>query len=204
MATKRRSAPRRTPGRRRTPGPPSLPIPSVGPDVVRSIIGIILLILGSVTLIALILPGQGTLTDWWAGTVGPWFGTMRWLLPFLLLLTGWYIEWGPGRLANSGWGATFFGIAGAYVSLLGAVEVAAWASGGRIGRILATIFHNRVPGPAAFVILVGLGVLALVYGLNVPLRTLLSPVTGTARWFGTTAAASMRRDPAAGDPPPGA
>ena len=205
MATKRRSAPRRTPGRRRrTPGAPSLPIPSVGPDVVRSIIGIILLILGSVTLIALILPGQGTLTDWWAGTVGPWFGTMRWLLPFLLLLTGWYIEWGPGRLANSGWGATFFGIAGAYVSLLGAVEVAAWASGGRIGRILATIFHNRVPGPAAFVILVGLGVLALVYGLNVPLRTLLSPVTGTARWFGTTAAASMRRDPAAGDPPPGA
>ncbi|MEA2546252.1 MAG: segregation ATPase FtsK/SpoIIIE, family, partial [Chloroflexota bacterium] len=76
-------------------------------------------------------------------------------------------------------------------------------SGGRIGRILATIFHNRVPGPAAFVILVGLGVLALVYGLNVPLRTLLSPVTGTARWFGTTAAASMRRDTAAGDPPPG-
>jgi S-DNA-T family DNA segregation ATPase FtsK/SpoIIIE len=202
MATKRRTAPRRTPGpRRRSTGPPSASMPAVGPDVVRSIIGIILLILGSVTLIALILPGQGSLTDWWAGTVGPWFGTMRWLLPFLLLLTGWYIEWGPGRLANSGWGATFFGIAVAYVCLLGALEVVGWASGGRIGRFLEGIFRNRVPDPAAFIVLIGLGVLALVYGLNMPLRTLLSPVTGTARWFGSTAAASMRREAAAGDAP---
>jgi S-DNA-T family DNA segregation ATPase FtsK/SpoIIIE len=195
MATKRRaSTSRRTPRRRRTTGPPSVSIPSVTPDVVRSIIGIILLILGAVTLIALILPGQGTLTDWWAGTVGPWFGTMRWLLPFLLLITGWYVEWGPGRLANSGWGATFFGIAAAYVCLLGSVEVAGWASGGRIGRFLDGIFSNRVPDSAAFVTLIGLGVLALVYGLNMPLRTLLSPVTGTARWLGGTAAASLRRE----------
>jgi S-DNA-T family DNA segregation ATPase FtsK/SpoIIIE len=201
MATKRRTTPRRTSGgRRRSTGPPLPSLPAVGPDVVRSIIGIILLILGSVTLIALILPGQGSLTDWWAGTVGPWFGTMRWLLPFLLLLTGWYIEWGPGRLANSGWGATFFGIAVAYVCLLGALEVVGWASGGRIGRFLEAIFRNRVPDPAAFIVLIGLGVLALVYGLNMPLRTLLSPVTGTARWFGSTAAASMRRDAGAGDP----
>ena len=204
MATKRRSTTRRaspSTRRRRSTGTPSIGLPSVGPDVVRSIIGIILLILGAVTLIALILPGQGTLTDWWAGTVGPWFGTMRWLLPFLLLLTGWYIEWGPGRLANSGWGATFFGIAAAYVCLLGAVEVTGWASGGRIGRFFDTIFRNRVPDPAAFVVLVGLGVLALVYGLNMPLRTLLSPVTGTARWFGSTAGASLRREPATREEP---
>ena len=37
------------------------------------------------TLIALILPGEGSLTDWWTDTFAPWFGTMRWLLPFFLL-----------------------------------------------------------------------------------------------------------------------
>ena len=72
-------------------------------------VGIILLVLGVVTLIALILPGQGRLTDWWIGSVGPWFGSLRWLLPFLLLGGGWYIEWGPGDAPASGWGATILG-----------------------------------------------------------------------------------------------
>jgi len=66
------------------------------PDVVRSIIGLSLLVLGAMTLIALILPGQGALTSWWTGLFAPWFGTMRWLLPFFLLIAGWWLEWGPG------------------------------------------------------------------------------------------------------------
>ena len=41
------------------------------------------------TLIALILPGEGALTSWWRDAFAPWFGTMRWLLPFLLLVAGW-------------------------------------------------------------------------------------------------------------------
>ena len=40
--------------------------------------------LGAITLIALILPGQGALTDWWRDSIAPWFETGRWLLPFLL------------------------------------------------------------------------------------------------------------------------
>ena len=47
-------------------------------------------------------------------TVGPWFGSLRWLLPFLLLATGWYIEWGPGKAPGSGWGLTLLGVAIAY------------------------------------------------------------------------------------------
>ena len=46
--------------------------------------------LGAITLIALILPGQGALTDWWRDSIAPWFETGRWLLPFLLLGGGWY------------------------------------------------------------------------------------------------------------------
>ena len=86
MATKRRTPPRRTSTRRRTGSSlPAIPLPSVGPEVARSILGIVFLVLGAVTLIALALPGQGALTDWWRDSIAPWFETGRWLLPFLLL-----------------------------------------------------------------------------------------------------------------------
>jgi hypothetical protein len=39
-------------------------LPPISPDVGRSIVGIVLLVAGTVTLIALALPGQGKLTDW--------------------------------------------------------------------------------------------------------------------------------------------
>ena len=100
--------------RRRTPRP--APTTARGtassgrhPDVARSIVGIVLLVLGAVTLIALALPGQGALTDWWRDSIAPWFETGRWLLPFLLLGAGWYVEWGPGKRPGSGWGLTLVG-----------------------------------------------------------------------------------------------
>jgi hypothetical protein len=109
MATRRRPSTRRTRSRRRSGVLPSLTLPSVSPEIARSLVGLILLVLGAVTLIALILQGEGALTEWWIGTVGPWFGSLRWLLPFLLLGAGWYLEWGPGRNPGSGWGRTLFG-----------------------------------------------------------------------------------------------
>jgi hypothetical protein len=57
MATRRRTTTTRR--RRRSSGI------SVNPEVARSIVGIVLLVLGAVTLIALALPGRGSLTDWW-------------------------------------------------------------------------------------------------------------------------------------------
>src|SRR5512141_2103322 len=114
-------------------------LPSISPDVARSLIGLTLLVLGAVTLIALVLQGQGTLTTWWIGTVGPWFGSVRWLLPFLLLAAGWHVELGPGRRPGSGWGLTLIGVGIAYAGLLGLVEAIGPFSGGRIGRFLASL-----------------------------------------------------------------
>ena len=173
---------------------PTLDLGAISPDVVRSIVGIALLVLGAVTLIALILPGRGALTDWWIGSVGPWFGSVRWLLPFILLASGWYVEWGPGRHPKSGWGLTLLGAALGYAGLLGVVEILGPFSGGRIGRFFESALPPLITAPGAVVLLMGLALAGLLLAFNLQLKQLLRPVTGTARWVGSTAAASMRRE----------
>ena len=112
MATRRRTTARKTPATRPSRARPKSALSRrLTPEVVRSIIGLTLLVLGAMTLIALLPRGQGTLTSWWTDVFGPWFGTMRWLAPFLLLLAGWWLEWGPGTRPNSGWGITLLGLA---------------------------------------------------------------------------------------------
>ena len=155
--------------------------------------------LGAITLIALVLPGEGALTDWWRDSIAPWFETGRWLLPFLLLAGGWWIAAGPGKKAGSGWGMTLGGLAIAYVAGLGAFEILAASlfdaerGGGRIGRFLAGALEPMLTGPGAFVLLVALGLLGLMLAFNLQLRELAAPFTGTARWVGSTTAESLRR-----------
>src|SRR6185369_12691862 len=138
---------------------PTFKLPSLAPEVVRSLVGLSLMVLGILTLTALLLPGQGSLTTWWIGTVAPWFGSLRWLLPFLLLGAGWYVEWGPGSRPGSGWGLTLLGVGIAYVGFLGAFEVlnltlvGAERGGGRIGRFEAGILEPLLTSPGAFVVL---------------------------------------------------
>jgi hypothetical protein len=164
------------------------------PDIVRSILGLFLLVLGAMTLIALLLPGQGALTSWWTGIFAPWFGTMRWLLPFFLLAAGWWLEWGPGRRPGSGWGITVLGLAITYAGLVGAAQVVGIA-GGKIGRALALTLNDLFPPVGSFVVLLALATLGMVIGFGIPLRQLLHPAVGTARWVGSTAADALRRTP---------
>src|SRR5688572_17250068 len=196
MATRRRTAARKTPATRPSRARPKSALSRrLTPDVVRSIIGLTLLVLGAMTLIALTLPGQGTLTSWWTDVFAPWFGAMRWVAPFLLLLAGWWLEWGPGTRPNSGWGITLLGLAITYTGIAGAAQVLG-VSGGRIGRTLAGALTDLFSAPGAFVLLVALAIVGVVVGFGIPLRQLTKPAVGTARWMGTTAAASMRRTPA--------
>ncbi len=175
------------------------------PDVVRSIVGTGLMALGAITLIALILPGEGALTDWWRDSIAPWFETGRWVLPFLLLGAGWYVAGGPGRQPGSGWGMTLSGLAIAFVAGLGAFEVLRLSvfeterGGGRIGRFLAGTLEPLLTGPGTFALLAASGVLGLMLAFNLQLGDLLRPLTGAARWFGSATASSMRR---AGDARP--
>jgi S-DNA-T family DNA segregation ATPase FtsK/SpoIIIE len=168
-------------------------------------VGITLLVLGAVTLIALVLPGQGRLTDWWRDSIAPFFETGRWVLPFLLLGAGWYVEWGPGKQPGSGWGLTLGGIALAFAGFLGAFEVLDLTlfnverGGGRVGRALAELLVPLLTGPGAFVLLLALAVVGILLAFNLPLRSVVSPGTSLARWLGTVAASSLRREPKPGD-----
>ena len=197
MATRRRATARKTPPRpSRTRSTRNVWNARLTPDVVRSIIGLTLLVLGAMTLIALMPAGRGTLTSWWTDVFAPWFGTMRWLFPFLLLLAGWWLEWGPGTRPGSGWGITLVGLAITYVGIVGAVQVVGggfW--GGRIGRGLADTLGSLISPAGAFVLCLALAVLGILIGFGIPLRQLTRPAVGTARWMGATAAASLRRTP---------
>ena len=198
MATRRRTTTRR-PATRPSRARPKSPLDSLStrltPDIVRSIIGLTLLVLGAMTLIALTLPSEGALTSWWTGVFSPWFGTMRWVAPFLLLLAGWWLEWGPGTRPGSGWGITLVGLLITYTGIAGAAQVLG-ISGGRVGRTLATVLTNLLSAPGAFVVLIALAILGVIVGFGIPLRQLMRPAVGTARWMGTTAAASLKRTPA--------
>jgi S-DNA-T family DNA segregation ATPase FtsK/SpoIIIE len=196
MATRRRTTARKTPATRPTRARPKSALSRrLTPEVVRSIIGLTLLVLGAMTLIALLPRGEGTLTNWWTDVFGPWFGTTRWLAPFMLLLAGWWLEWGPGTRPNSGWGITLLGLGITYIGIAGAAQVLG-ISGGRVGRALAGTLTDLVSAPGAFVLLVALAIFGVVVGFGIPLRQLTRPVAGTARWMGTTAAASLKRTPA--------
>src|SRR5688572_1277170 len=195
--TKPRSG--RTPVRRSTRSRPSF-LTRISPEVVRSIVGTALMAIGAITLIALLLPGEGALTDWWRDSIAPWFETGRWLFPFLLLGGGWYIAAGPGKEPGSGWGMTLLGLGIAYIGVLGAFEVLGLdifnvqRGGGRIGRFIADTLEPLLTGPGTFVLCLAVAALGVMLAFNLRLRQLTDPVTGTARWVVTTTASSMRRD----------
>src|SRR5512135_3745145 len=131
--TRRPASTRRKPATQRSGGGP-LPLPKVSvgvsPAVARSLVGLFLLVLGAILLVALLLPGQGRLTDVVRNTIVPFFGAGRYLLPLVLIVSGWYLEWGPGRHPGAPWGRTLLGIVVAYLGFLGVVQAVA-GSGGR-------------------------------------------------------------------------
>jgi S-DNA-T family DNA segregation ATPase FtsK/SpoIIIE len=203
MAPRRRSTPRSSPGSRAStrsrrssraaPKPAgALPRPSlslgVSPAVLRSLVGIVLLMLGAVSLIALALPG-GSLTDWWRNLTVPYFGAARFLFPLVLLLAGWYVEWGPGREPGAPWGRTLLGITLAYAAFLGLIQIVNFRgefTGGRIGRFLETLLAPLLTTPGAFIILVGLLITGILVAFDMPLRAFLAPLLHGARAAGST------------------
>jgi S-DNA-T family DNA segregation ATPase FtsK/SpoIIIE len=186
---------------------PALTLP---PEVVRSLVGLTLLVLGIVTGIMLLLPAeQGTLTNWARTVVLPNFGTGRWLLPFFLLGAGGLIEWRP---LGSGWQARLIAAFVAYAAFLGLLEFLPVRGGGRIGTFLADVLSGMVTRPGAFVVLVAILIGGILIVANARLADfvaslrraaggLSSAITAPGSGPGSAPGAADRRPPRSGAAP---
>ena len=193
MATRRRppaARPRVRAPRRRSPGPG---LPRLSPDVTRSLVAVVLLVLGAVILIGLVFQGRGALTDWILNVIAPWFGSGRWLLPFVLIGLGVWLERAGG--VRAGWLRTLAGSAIAYAAALALIALLAdggmldGRSGGRIGAWLASVVGRLVSPLGASIVFVGVLLAGLVIALDRPVRELLAPFGRGARGLGNALAA---------------
>jgi S-DNA-T family DNA segregation ATPase FtsK/SpoIIIE len=222
MATRRRSttrAPtRRTAARSRRRGRVGWPSLGAGwrlsPEVVRSLVGVTLLSLGAVTLIALALPGEGTLTTWWRNVFAPWFGTGRWALPFALLAAGVYVE--RARATDGAWRLTLVGAGLAFAAGLGLLELVGppnpfrdgdVLTGGRIGSALVAVTGALFGRAGALVVLAAALVAGLLVMFDTSLRALVAPVGRVGGAVASALAASAqpsrggRSEPERPEPP---
>ncbi len=137
-----------------------------------------MLILGIMLLIGLFMPSGGSLTDFIRNIVAPWFGTPRWLLPFVLLLLGYYLY--RAQSDNSDWELTLVGSAVSYVSLLGVVGLVTAHDlkprGGGVGKALADFLSPLVSAPGAGLILSILMVAGLLLALDMSLPAVMAPL----------------------------
>ena len=194
MATRRRgpaARPRtRAPRRRSSPGQG---LPRLSPEVTRSLVAVVLRVLGAVILIGLVFQGRGALTDWILNVIAPWFGSGRWLLPLVLIGLGLWLERAGG--VRAGWPRTLIGSAVAYVAALALMALLADAGmldgllGGRIGSALATFVGRLVSPLGAFIVFLGILLAGLVVALDRPVRVLLAPFGRGARGLGNALAA---------------
>jgi S-DNA-T family DNA segregation ATPase FtsK/SpoIIIE len=168
-------------------------MPRLSPDVTRSLVAVVLLVLGAVILIGLVLQGRGALTDWILNVIAPWFGSGRWLLPLILIGLGIWLERAGG--VRAGWPRTLVGSAVAFTAALALIALLADAgvldgrSGGRIGSALATFVGRLVSPAGAFIVFVGVLLAGLVVALDRPVRELLAPFGRGARSLGSALAA---------------
>jgi S-DNA-T family DNA segregation ATPase FtsK/SpoIIIE len=192
MTGRRRAAPRRPPSRSTSRGRGRGGGLNVNPEVVRSLVGITILVIGLVTLIALLLPGRGQLTDLWRNLIAPWFGTGRWLLPPILIIVGLFIQRAGGD--GGRWGLALLGATLAYVGLLGAIDGPNLANGGRIGRFVGDGLATLITHPGSFVVCAATAVIGLLLALDMSLPTLLKPIARGAKTVGAALAAPAAED----------
>ncbi len=163
---------------------PSVPSLRVSPAVARSLLGLVFLVLGAILMVAMALPGEGRLTDYVRNLIVPFFGAARYLLPIVLLVAGWYLEWGPGRHPDAPWARTLAGIVLAYVGALEMIQEIA-TSGGRIGMFLDQLLEPLLTAPGTFVLMLAVTVAGLLIAFDQPLHALLEPLLRSARSAGS-------------------
>jgi hypothetical protein len=181
--TRRSTGSPRSGSRRSTPPKNRLAGFRVPPHVARSLLGLVILVLGALTLIALIFPLEGVFNRYVQDILRPLVGQGAWLLAALLIVAGVLIE----RPSSIGHGSS--------LAIVGGVIVFAAGLG-----LIHLVWGNGGSRPA-----LGDGGGALGYGLSSLLSDLLSPIGAFVVLVALLAAGMLllfKRD-AAGAAPPG-
>jgi S-DNA-T family DNA segregation ATPase FtsK/SpoIIIE len=169
------------------------------PHVARSLLGLGLLIVGAVTLIALLFPQEGILNRYVDDVLRPLFGQGAWLLAALLIVAGIAVE----RPSAVGYRSALTIVGGVlvFVAGLGLIHLVMGRGGGQqalrdgggvVGDSLSSTLTDFVSPIGAFVVLVGLLIAGLLLLFNATLRGLFKPVTGGGRMLASAIATPAR------------
>jgi DNA segregation ATPase FtsK/SpoIIIE, S-DNA-T family len=181
---------------RRRSSSPSKRAPLVSPSTLRSIVAVVLLAAGAITLIALFLPGGGLLNGYVDGFLRPLFGQGAWLLAVLLLVAGVLVERAPNvdlswvTVALGGL-VVFFGGLGLIHLVSGKGDSAAdlEQGGGAVGQSLSSTLADLVSPFGALVILLTIVLVGILLLFNITLLAFVSPFARAGRAAGDAAGA---------------
>ncbi|MEO6349422.1 MAG: DNA translocase FtsK 4TM domain-containing protein [Candidatus Limnocylindrales bacterium] len=169
------------------------------PHVARSLTGLLLIVIGAVTLITLLFPQAGVFNRYVSEILRPVVGQGAWLLAMLLIVAGVLVE----RPSRVGYGSSLAIVGGilTFVGSLGLIHLvwgkgisntALSSGGGAIGNALSSTLSDLLSPAGAFVVLLGIVGAGLILLLNMTLRNLLSPVTGGGRFIASAIATPAR------------
>ncbi len=167
--------------------------------MLRSLVGLVLLVLGAVTVVALIIPGSGVLgrlvDDW----LRPAFGQGAWLLAILLVVAGIVVE--RGSSVANGWSVAALGALITFVAGLALLHLVAGgghspaalrSGGGALGDGVEGGLAGLLGTPAALIVLVGFIAAGLILLFNTTLRQLLSPAVSGGKMIASAVSTPAR------------
>ncbi len=165
--------------------------PIVSPSTLRSVVAVVLLAAGAITLIALFLPGGGLLNGYVDGFLRPLFGQGAWLLGILLLVAGVLVERAPS--VDYSWITVALGGLIVFVGGQGLIHLFSGKGGsdadlqqggGALGYALASTLSDLVSPAGAFVILVGIVLVGILLLFDITLVAFVTPFIdgGRAAW----------------------
>jgi len=147
----------------------------IPPDAIRVVVGLICMLLGVATLIALLLPSQGRLTDTWRDSIAPWVGFGRWLLPFLLLALGWWMV-ERAKSVRGDWELTSAGAIVGFVAGLGLVELVRHGHGGILGKQLIAVLPPLITTPGTALLLTVIMIAGFLLAIDRSLPAAIAPI----------------------------
>ena len=177
----------RTSNRGRT-GSATRRAPLVSSSTLRSIVAVVLLAAGAITLIALFLPGGGLLNGYVDGFLRPVFGQGAWLLGVLLLVAGVLVERAPK--VDYSWVTVALGGLVVFIGGLGLIHLLSGKGGspgdleqggGALGHLLSSTLADLISPFGALVVLLAIVLVGILLLFDITLVAFVSPFARAGR-----------------------